>query len=71
MYLYTTITDKNLILQQPIFKNNSKNKKKEVENISEVQVWVNSFDNTENDFAELRVIGKDGKLLRTEKVQGY
>ncbi len=69
MYLYTTITDKKTILQQPIFR--GKDKEKEINNISEVQVWASSFEDEGEDYCELRVIGRSGKELRKEIIKGY
>lgn len=69
MYLYSTITNKKTILQQPIFRGKDKNK--EIEKISEVQIWATSFNDIGDDYCELRVIGINGKLLKTEKVNGY
>ena len=71
MYLYTTISDKQQILQQPIFDRHIVDKEKVVKKISEVQVWASSFTDEGADFCELRVIGLKGDVLRTQKVEGY
>lgn len=71
MYLYTTITDKKQIIQQPIFDGHIVNKEKVVKKISEVQVWASSFTDEGDDYCELRVIGLNGNILRTQKVDGY
>jgi hypothetical protein len=69
MYLYSTITDRQTILQQPIFR--GKDKEIEIEKIEEVQVWASSFTDADEDYCELRVIGKKGNQMRKEVVQGY